>query len=191
MSLTLRTATATNFHSFDGGDSPIESTTLVGAAQEFCEKLSATVRDYNLDNSLEYDVPELVYDNAARRMGFDMDLPYRKNGLNKVFVDYLDKYFGGTGWVEPTSGEFTGMKTCLEAYNYIVEWVKYGNEKLLETMAIKDLREATTAPDNGVDKIESKLALPFNTIVAAGGGVSKVAQDYFILLDLQEGLPIA
>jgi hypothetical protein len=189
MSVDLRTPTATNYHTFDGGDSLFKSTNLVAATLECASLIIKSIREYNLDNILEYPAASLSYDDNERTASLAINAPYQKVANVKIARNYLDPY---AGWVTPTTGELVGKATLLDAWIYFVDSMVYGNEKLQESAAIKDVKGLFIfTDDNNENQYTTSATVPYSAITdTATGIVQNVAQDYLVLLDMQEGFPI-
>jgi hypothetical protein len=188
MTLQKRTATATNYHLFEGGDSKIQSPTLLGALQEVTELLDATILDYNQNNpTLLY--PDITVNYDAGVCTSAIPVPYRKVGGVKTSVDYLNPY---SGWTTPTTGELVGITNILDAYLYILDAVGDGNDALRPGLIIQSAKTTTTNTDDAVAKeVQTSFNLPYDTVTdPVTGKVSKVFQDYFTILDGQLGFPI-
>lgn len=189
MAVDLRTPTATNYHTFDPGDSVFKSTNLVAAMLECASLIIKSIREYNLDNILEYPPATLTYDDNERTASLAINAPYQKVANVKVARNYLDYY---ANWVTPTTGELAGKATLLDAWIAIVEAMVYGNEKLQESAAIKDVKGLVIfTDDNNDNQYTTSATVPYSAITdSVSGVVQNVAQDYLVLLDMQEGFPV-
>lgn len=187
--LSLRTPTAINFNLFDPGDSVFKSLNLVNVAFEAVELINSATRLFNLDNTIQLPASPLSYDDDTRTASFTVLADYVKVAGRKVCRNYLDSY---AGWVTPTTGELAGITTLLDAYMYIIEALVYVNEKLQETPAVKNVKTLLVFTDNNnSNQYSTSGTLPFASVTSATGVIQKIAQNYPVLLDLQEGLPLA
>jgi hypothetical protein len=195
MALTLRTGAdgsivSTNYHSFNPGDSILKSETLLGAIVECSELIVRAIRDYNQDNALlPFPEATLAWDDSTQTVTFETAVPYKKTGTVKTPVDYLNAY---DGWDVPTTGELIGVTNLLGAYMYLVDAVVYGNEKLQPTLIIQSPADFVLFSDNNNDnQYATSYTLPYNSGVdSVTGVIEKIAQNYFIFLDMQELNPI-
>lgn len=187
MALDLRTPTATNFHSFDPGDSILKSENLLAAFVECQALVLKAYKNYNQENpDVLLPEPEVSTDANTGINSCSIEMPYRKVGGVKQSLQYINDY---SDWAEPTTGELTGLTSILDAFYYLAEAVDYGCSKLIPGIAINDVRGLTAIGDDNSKRTVTST-LPYNSIVSATGVEQMVAQDFFILLDLQENLPI-
>lgn len=187
-SIALRAGNTVNINSFVPGDSPLKSTTLVGAMQEVVELLDIVIFDYNQDNpTLLYPDISIAYD--AGVCTATIPVPYRKVAGVKKSVDYLNAY---SNWTTPTTGELAGIDNILDAYIYLLDALGDANDALRSGLIIQSAKSTTTNVDDAVAKErQTSFNLPYDTVVnLTTGVVEKIFQNYPYFVDTQQGYPV-
>lgn len=188
MAITLRTGTATNYSTFDGGDSVIKSTQLNAALLECAERIDLAIAAYNQENPI-VPFPDIEVSTTGNSYSSAIAVPYRVVAGVKKAVTYLTAG-GYDEWVVPTTGELTGVETLLDAYVYLANAVTYGNDKLRPSSIINSPKDFLTFNDDGnANQYVTSLTMPINAGVDATGEPFRKAVPYMVFLDLQEGLP--
>jgi hypothetical protein len=188
MAITLRTAAATNFATFDGGDSIFKSVSLNGALLEAAELVDLAIAQYNQENPI-VPFPDIEVSTTGNSYSSSIAVPYRTIAGVKKAVTYLTNG-GYDSWVVPTTGELAGLETLLDAYIYIANACTYGNDKLRASSIFNSPKDFLTFTDDGnANQYLTTLTMPINAGVDAAGEPFRRAVPYFNFLDLQEGLP--
>jgi hypothetical protein len=194
MTITLRTAAAANYNTFDPGDSILQSVNLMAAYFECLALVLKAFKSYNQDNPDVLLVePEVAKDDNTNTSSVSLTAPYRRAGADKKSLAYINSY---SSWVTPTTGEFfenvagggDPIDNILDAMWYLAEAVDYGLSKIVPNVVIQDLKGLVTVSDDGSSRgITSTL--PYNPSVSATGVEQTIPMNVMIFLDMQENLP--
>lgn len=183
----------TKYSEFDGGDSILLGTSLLGAYNQAAARWGKAVRAYNSANpSVALALPDSNIDPETSTKTTTATLLSSKEydavsgNMIDVFANYVDSY---TGWVVPTSGNLEGCPSLAKALFLLTHAIKRAYDLLEPNQFVADPSAFASITDNNDGAISTAVTFVVTEVFdSVTGNPNYEVYDLLTLVDDQQNV---
>lgn len=181
-----------NWRVFNPGDSILNSTSRMAAANELLQLIINAISEYNATNTIQLPTFELSIDGDAGAFTASGSIPFKilvdaqSGEQTKKSVNYLND---NLSWTTPTSGDLANIDNPYDALVYMIRQILRLNDVIRAGGLINSASGLVTmTTDDTAREHQFTFGVQTVAVVGANGTVTNLIQEHGVIADMQAGI---